>query len=139
MDVVRIKAILGECFGELDDHQHPLPGTELVDVWRKVPLKTERVHENAAEMIELLKDWPSVSMGKTIPPLGENINYLIASAVLNNVQLAFALFAFGKLLDWWDLLDPRSLYGLETWEVTARELAGAGMVLISGFRPKVTA
>jgi hypothetical protein len=139
MDVTRIAAILRDSFGELDDNQNPLPGTELVDVWMKIPLKPDKVREHADEMIELLKEWPSESWGQDIPPLGEEINYLAAGAVLDSQQHAFVLFAFGKLLDWWDVLDPCSLYGLEEWEVMARELAGMGMIVIRGYKPKLAA
>lgn len=139
MDIARIEAILVGSLGAVDDNQNALPGTEMVDVFiMSIPYRIEKVHEHAAEMVELLKDWPSESWGTSVPPLGEEINYVVAGAVLDDQGRALRLFAFGKLLGWWDILDPHSVLGLPKDNPMAQQLAGMGMVSIMGYRPSAT-
>lgn len=139
MDIARISTILADCAGEVDGEQ-PLEGSELFNFFVVAfALKTDKVHEHAAEMIELLKEWPSESWGQPVPPLGEEINYLTAGAVLDDQLRAFTLFAFGKIMDWWDIMDPHNMLGLAYDDPQGRSLAGLGMVAIMGYRPKVTA
>ncbi len=137
MDIARIDAILIDSLGGVDENQQPLEGSQVFDfVLIKLALKTEKVQEHAAEMIELLKDWPSKSWGQPVPPLGEEINYLTAGAVLDDQRRAFMLFAFGKALDWWDIMDPTVL-GMSSEDPLAQQMAGMGFVAIIGYRPRV--
>jgi hypothetical protein len=126
-----------DCYGELSDGA-PLPGTEVVDVWLEFPLKSEKVRGHEAEMIKLLKKWPSSYLGNPVPALGKDISYLIAGAVLGEQQWAFMLFAFGKLLGWWDILEPSSMLELEKSDPLAQQIAGLGYVSISGYKPADT-
>jgi hypothetical protein len=139
MDIARISTILAECAGEIDENQQPVEGSELFNFFVVAfPLKTAKVHEHAAEMIELLKEWPSESWGQQVPPLGKEINYLIAGGVLDDQLRAFALFAFGKIAGWWDIMDPHTMLGLTYDDPQGRSLAGMGMVSVMGYRPEVT-
>ncbi len=139
MDIARINAILVDSLGEVDEDQRPVEGSEVFNFFvMALALKTAKVHEHAAEMIELLKEWPSDSWGQPVPPLGEEINYLVAGGALGDQRRAFMLFAFGKIMGWWDILDPRTMLGMEYDDPHGRELAGMGMVAIMGYRPKVT-
>ncbi len=138
MDIARIEAILADSLGEVDDSKAPLPGSEVVDVFMMtIAYKTDKVREHAAEMVELLKSWPSESWGQPVPPLGNEINYMIAGGVLEDQRRALMLFAFGKLLNWWDILDPHTMLGLDKDDPLAQQMAGVGMVAISGYRPTV--
>lgn len=96
------------------------------------------MRDHADEMKELLREWPPTSWGQPIPPLGgpEPITYIQAGAVLDSQPMAFLLFAFGKLLEWWDILDPRSI-GLSQDHPLAKEMVGQGMVAMSGYRVEV--
>ncbi len=139
MDIARISTILAKCAGEVDENQQPLEGSEIFNFFVVAfPMNTAKVHEHAAEMIELLKEWPSESWGQPVPPLGEEINYLTAGAVLDDQLRAFALFAFGKIAGWWDIMDPHTMLGIEYDDPQGRQLAGMGMVSILGYQPKVT-
>lgn len=137
MDIQRVREILLDCFGGMDESQmHPLPGTELVDVFRVVPLQVAKVHQYEQEMIELLKAWPATTYGHPVPPLGEEINYLVAGAVLDDQGMAFIFFAFGALLNWWQILDPPRILGLAKDDSMSLDLVGRGFVSISGYTPK---
>jgi hypothetical protein len=140
LDIARIHTILADCAGEVDENERPIEGCELFNFFVVAfAMRTDKVHEHAAEMIELLKEWPSESWGQPVPPLGEEINYLIAGAVLDDQFRAFALFAFGKIADWWDILDPHTVFGMEYDDPQGYQLAGRGMVAITGYRAEVNA
>lgn len=141
MDIARIDAILADSLGRLGKDQQPQEGNEAFNLFVVVvALKTEKVREHAAEMIDLLNEWPSESWGQPVPPLGEEITYLTAGAVLGDQGRAFMLFAFGKSLDWWDIMDPYTVLGLEHDDPDGLKLAGMGMGMVSimGYRPTVT-
>jgi len=135
MDVTRISAILVDCLGNKNADGSLEDGTELIDAWAVIILWTEKVHEYEDEMVELLRDWPNTSWGQPVPPLGQEINYLQAGAILGDQGMAFMLFAFGKLLDWWQILEPCSVLGLAKDDPLAQQMAGSGMVAISGYKP----
>ena len=138
MNITRINAILVDSLGEVDGSQRPKPGSEAFNFFVVVlALRTAKVHEHASEMIRLLKDWPGEAYGQPVPSLGNEINYLVAGAVLESQQCAFMLFAFGKILDWWDILDPHTVLRMEYDNPQAREFVGKGMITIKGYRPKV--
>lgn len=138
MDIARIHAILIDSLGEVDEHQQPVEGSEVFNFFvTALAMKTAKVHEHAAEMVELLKEWPSESWGSPVPALGEEINYLIAGGALEDQGRAFMLFAFGKIAGWWDILDPHTMLGMEYDDPMGRQLAGMGMVAIMGYRPTV--
>ena len=136
MDIARIDAILIDSLGEVRMNRQPVKGSEVFNFFViSLALRTDKVHEHAAEMIELLKEWPSESWGQPVPPLGEEINYLIAGGVLEDQRRAFMLFAFGKVLNWWNILDPHTILGMEYDDPQGRSLAGKGMVAIMGYSP----
>lgn len=138
MDIARIEAILADSLGSADDNGKPLQGCEVVDVFiMTIAYRTEKVHKHVAEMVELLKDWPSESWGQSVPPLGEEINYMTAGSALEDQRRALMLFAFGKLLDWWDILDPHTVLGLSKDDPMAQQMANMGMVSIMGYRPTI--
>ena len=135
MNIARIHEILVECGGQVDDKNQPLPGTELVDAWIQVALLLDEVHKHEQEMIELLREWPTESWGQPVPPLGEEINYITAGGVLGDQGRALVLFAFGKLLGWWEIMDPHTMLGLSKDDKLAQEMADMGMISIMGYTP----
>ena len=135
MDIARISTILAECAGVVDENRQPIEGSELFNFFVvAIPMNTSKVNEHAAEMVELLKEWPSESWGQPVPPLGEEISYLTAGAVLDDQLRAFALFAFGKAAGWWDVMDPHTMLGLDYDDPQGRQMAGMGFVAIIGYR-----
>ena len=139
MDIERIDAILVDSLRETDESQQTGAGSEIFNFFVvTLAMKTDKVHEHAAEMIELLKDWPSESWGQPVPPLGKEISYLTAGAVLGDQGRAFILFAFGKILGWWEIMDPHTMLGMEYNDPLAHQLAGVGLVSITGYHPEVS-
>lgn len=135
MNIARIHKVLVECGGKVDDENQPLPGTELVDAWVQVALLPDEVRRYEREMIELLREWPTESWGQPVPPLGEEINYITAGRVLGDQGRAFVLFAFGKFLGWWEIMDPRTILDLSKDDELAQQMAGMGMIAIMGYTP----
>lgn len=139
MDIKRITAILADSLGEVGEDQQPDAYSEVFDFFVvALTMNTNKVHEHASEMTELLKEWPSESWGQPVPPLGEEISYLTAGAVLGDQGRAFMLFAFGKILDWWDVMDPHSMLGMKYDDPLGHQLAGAGLISINGYRPQMS-
>lgn len=138
MDIARIGAILADSGGQADVSQPSPEGYEVFNFFVvAVAIRTEKAHEHAAEMIELLRKWPSESWGQPVPPLGEEINYLTAGGVLDDQLRALVLFAFGKVLGWWEILDPHTMLGIAYDDPDGRRIAGAGLVAIQGYNPQV--
>jgi len=134
MNIARVSTILNECIGCADEDGITSLGVETVDVWMMVSLKTNKVHEYKQEMIKLLKHWPSDDSRQSVPSLGDKISYLQVSELLGSQKFAFLLFAFGKMLNWWTVIDPRS-FGFSKDESYAHELFGMGFVSIKGYKP----
>jgi len=138
MNVARINEMLIDSLGKMHADRRPYEGNEVYNFFVvMVVLDTTKVQEHAAEMIELLKDWPNESWGHPIPPLGGEISYLMAGGVLGDQSMAFMLFAFGKILGWWDILDPHTVLNVPYDDSFGHHLVGAGMVSINGYRPTV--
>lgn len=135
MNVARINEILVDCLGDINQDGQAEPGSECVDVWQVVALKPDKVREYEPEMTELLKAWPGESCGDPVPELGQEINYITAGKVLDGQHHAFLLFAYGKLLEWWDVLDPHSVLGMDKDDELAQQIARVGMITIFGYRP----
>lgn len=139
MDIARIETILVDSLGEMSDDLVARPGSEVVDVFiASFAYRVEKVHEHATEMVELLKDWPTESFGQPIPALGEEISYKQAGRALDDQHRALMLFGFGKVLGWWDILDPYTVLGLDKTNPDAQEMANVGLVAISGYQPADT-
>lgn len=136
MDVARIIEILEDSIVQVDDQAGPPEGTQMFDLYMvMVPLETQKVQEYAAEMIALLREWPDTSYGYPVPRLGQEIDYITAGAVLGDQGCAFMLFAFGLALEWWDLLDPRTVLNLDKESELGMLMAGKGMIAVFDYRP----
>src|SRR5262249_11594518 len=89
------------------------------------------VLENSAgyrdELIKILKTYPSLDR------LADGPSYIEVGAEIGDQTQAFRLFALGKKLKLWDIVTPK-LLGMTGEE--AREMAGRGFIMITGFNPK---
>ena len=135
MNITRIHEILVLCGGKLDAEGQPLPATELVDVWLQVALLPNEVRKHEQEMIDLLCEWPEESWGQPVRPLGQEIDYITAGGVLGDQGRALILFAFGKLLGWWEIMDPHTMLSLSKDDELAKQMVGMGMIAIMGYSP----
>ncbi len=80
------------------------------------------------ELVAILGDYPQPDR------LAGGPSYIEVGAVIGDQGAAFQLFALGKVLGLWDVITPKTL-GVTGPD--ADQLAGRGMVMMSGF--KVTA
>lgn len=136
MNIERIDEILADSFGQVDKNSQPKEGSEVVNLYlANVVLKTEKVYAHAAEMVELLKDWPQRAYGAPVPILGTEISFIAAGRALESQRRAFVLFAFGSVLDWWTILDPHTVLGLQYDDPQGEKLARSGFVSIIGYSP----
>jgi hypothetical protein len=129
MDTARIQQILAECLGNEGE-----PGVEVVDVWLDIAMRTDKVREFEPEMNELLKEWPKKIDGAEAP-LGGELSYLQVGSVLGDPQMAFMLFAFGKLLGWWTVMTPATMLGFSKDNAMAQDMAGMGFIAVNGYSP----
>lgn len=78
-----------------------------------------------AELVEILKTYPNPDR------LAGGPSYIEVGAEIGDQGAAFQLFALGKVLGLWSVITP-ALMGMAGDE--ARQMAGSGFVMISGFR-----
>jgi len=77
------------------------------------------------EIITILKDYPQLER------LAGGPSYIEVGGVIGDQGAAFQLFALGEVLGLWKVVTPKIL-GMD--DATARQLAGSGMIMISGFK-----
>lgn len=81
------------------------------------------------ELISMLKAWPNPDR------LADGPSYIEVGAEIGDQGAAFQLFALGQVLGLWRVITPE-LLGL-TGEA-ARQAAGSGYIMITGFRQPIT-
>lgn len=143
MDTEKVLEILRECEGKVGENGVPGSNCMLVDVWDFVPLDKSQVEEYSEVMIDLLREWPGKSRGtgkRAFPALGEHVRLAEAAQVFDgDLEKARQLFAFGKLLDWWDVHTPANTMGgrlPKTSDLAQQLVVGGGFISISGYRPQ---
>lgn len=77
-------------------------------------------------LVEILKTYPDPSR------LAGGPSYIEVGGVIGDQGAAFQLFALGKVLGLWSIITPATL---RIPEPQARQMAGMGFVMISGFKP----
>jgi hypothetical protein len=132
MDQARMAEVLQDCLAQVVEGQDPPDGVEIVDCYMPVPIKKQKAEEHREELVRLLKDWPDEAWGAEVPALEDGPSYIQVGGVIGSQQLAFLLFAVGKVLGFWDIITPKTM-GIEGEE--AASLVGSGMVMISGYDP----
>jgi hypothetical protein len=84
-----------------------------------------KADEHRAEFIELLNSYPNPER------LAGGPSYIEVGAEIGDQGAAFQLFALGQVLGLWSVITPASM-GITGPE--ARQLAGSGFVMMSGYR-----
>lgn len=87
----------------------------------------EKAEAAKADLIKILKTYPQPEQ------LAAGPSYIAVGAEIGDQGAAFQLFALGAVLGLWEIITPKTL-GLEGAE--AREAAGHGFVMITGWIPE---
>ena len=103
----------------------------LVDlVFISVGVNKEKAEAKKNDLIEWLKNYPEPER------LAEGPSYIELGATIGDQQTALCLIALGDVLGLWKAITPMTL-GIVGDQ--AKELAGKGLIMLSGFSPeKVT-
>lgn len=103
------------------------PGFELVDLeFILVGVDPAKAAARRDELVELLRDYPNPEH------LAGGPSFIDVGAALGDQGAALQLFALGKVLGLWGVITPRAV-GFDAAE--ARDLAGMGFVMITGWSP----
>jgi hypothetical protein len=84
----------------------------------------KKAQENKQNLIDILNTYPDPERLKGGP------SYIEVGGVIGDQGTAFALFALGKVLGLWNVITPKTL-GITGEQ--AREMAGMGFIMISGY------
>lgn len=108
-------------------HEDDATNLELVDChFIKVGVDKAEAEKHRDELIAILREWPDPEQ------LAGGPSYITAGGTIGDQGAAFQLFALGKVLGLWNVITPESM-GFEGAE--ASQMAGAGFVMCTGFRP----
>jgi hypothetical protein len=106
------------------------PSMETVDLeFLVVGVDKSKAESNRAGLVEILNTYPQPDR------LAGGPSYIEVGAEIGDQGAAFQLFALGKVLGLWDVITP-AMMGFTGAE--AREMAGRGFVMMTGFRPSRT-
>lgn len=107
-------------------HEADADGLQVVDChFITVGVKQGEAEQIKAELLELLRQYPQPER------LAGGPSYIELGAILGDQGAAFSLFALGSVLGLWEVITPKTM-GMEGPE--ADQMAGAGFVMISGFK-----
>lgn len=107
-------------------------GIEKVDChFITIGVDKAKAETHKAELVGILKDWPSEAWGSPIPKLEEGPSYIHVGGVIGDQGAAFQLFALGKVLGFWEIITPGKL-GITGEQ--ANQMAGVGFVMVDGFK-----
>lgn len=102
------------------------PGLETVDCeFLAIGVDRDRAEQHRAELLTILRAYPEPDRLRGGP------SYIEVGAVIGDQGAAFQLFALGEVLGLWMVITP-AVMGFSGPE--ARDLAGRGFVMISGFK-----
>ncbi len=105
-----------------------LPHLERVDVvFVVVGVDKAKAERHRAELLAILATYPEPKRFAGGP------SYIEVGGVLGDQGAALQLFALGQVLGLWTVITPRTL-GFDD-AVDIRDMAGRGLVMISGFKP----
>lgn len=101
-------------------------GIEKVDLeFLVIGVDKAAAEKNRAELVEILKTYPQPDR------LAGGPSYIEVGAEIGDQGAAFQLFALGKVLGLWDVVTPATM-GFTGAE--ARQMAGSGFVMMTGFK-----
>lgn len=95
-------------------------------VFLTIGVDKEKAEKYREEIITILKNYPQPER------LAGGPSYIEVGGVIGDQGATFQLFALGEVLGLWKVITPKTL-GMD--DVEARQLAGVGMILISGYNP----
>lgn len=102
------------------------PGVEKVDLeFLVIGVDKAKAEEHRAELVDILKTYPQPDR------LAGGPSYIEVGGEIGDQGAAFQLFALGKVLGLWDVITPAT-FGMSGAE--AREAAGRGYIMMTGFR-----
>lgn len=91
-----------------------------------VGVDRKMAEKHRSRLCEILNDYSEPER------LAKGLSYIEVGAEIGDQGAAFQLFALGKILGLWDVVTPSSL-GFRG--AVARQMAGKGMVMITGYKP----
>lgn len=104
-----------------------LPSVEKVDLsFLTIGVDRAAAEKHRAELVGIMQSYPNPDRLQSGP------SYIEVGGEIGDQGAAFQLFALGKVLGFWDVITPERM-GL-TGEM-AKEMAGAGYIMITGFNP----
>jgi hypothetical protein len=108
-------------------HENEIPSDLTpVDVhFMKIGVRKERAEARKEELRSILAEYPQPER------LAGGPSYIETGAVFGSQEVALRLYALGEVLDFWKVITPAKL-GIHGTQ--ADQLAGGGMVMITGFR-----
>jgi hypothetical protein len=116
-----------ELFGFPPTPEKASPSMPLVDVhFITIGVKREQAMGYRSELQELLATYPQFDRLQGGP------SYIEMGDVLKDQEMALRLFALGEVIGFWRVVTPKIL-GIDG--EMADELAGGGMILITGYTP----
>lgn len=127
--------IISQCTRTLIGRGEAIPevvGIETVDVHFFIcAVNVVSAQAHRERLVELLDGYPWGEVG--VRKLDEGPNYIEVGAALGDQGTALRLFALGHVLGFWKVVTPK-LLGY-TSQREADEVAGMGLVLITGYDP----
>lgn len=94
-------------------------------IFLTIGVDKEKAEMYREEVVAILKGYPQPER------LAGGPSYIEVGGVIGDQGAAFQLFALGEVLGLWRVITPKTL-GMD--DATARQLAGSGMIMISGFK-----
>lgn len=111
-----------------DEASSGLEKVDLCFLW--IGVDKAKAEARRADLIAILNDWPNAA------ELAGGPSYIAVGATIGDQGAAFQLFALGKALGLWSIITPAS-FGMTGDE--AKQAAGMGYIMISGYRRSGTA
>lgn len=104
---------------------------ERVDVeFEVIGVDRDKAEARRGEFIALMDSYPQPER------LAGGPSYIEVGAEIGSQSGAFQMFALGKVLGLWDIITPSKM-GFAGEE--ARQMAGSGFIMITGYRPQTSA
>lgn len=104
-----------------------VPDTETIDMeFLVIGVDRAAAEKHKAELISILDTYPQPDR------LAAGPSYIEVGAAIGDQGAAFQLFALGKVLGLWDVITPGAM---GVTGDAARQLAGSGYIMITGYHP----
>ncbi len=122
---------------QLFDEEQPTAEEVLVDMEiARLAINRARAAEIRDELKAILALYPG-TFYPDATPLERGPSYTEVGAVVGSQRTAFALFAMGEALGFWQILTPKKMFGPDFDDQLSREMMGMGYITIDGYHPDV--